>query len=174
MMMPEKQKPGCEHMKMPHAIPRGLLRFLIIKTLKSTEMTGTEIMRTLSERSGGDWQPSPGSIYPLLSALKEDGIIETVGDSKKYRITDEGRTRAKEFWKQSGKFAHKAQLGPRLWVQLMDPADQTRFHLHAIEFHIDLITELKDSLNAKQQQRLLKRIEDIGETINHIANSLKK
>ncbi len=172
--MLERHGKHCEHRKMPHAIPRGLLRFLIIKTLKSTEMTGTEIMRVLSERSGGEWQPSPGSIYPLLSSLKEDKIIETIGDSKKYRLTDEGHIRAKEFWKRTGKFAHKAHLGARLWVQLMDPADQAQFHLNAVLFHINLVTEVMDSFNVKQKQRLLKRLEDIQENIDQITGSLKE
>ena len=71
--------PHHKHPKMPHSVPRGLLHYLILKTLQSTAMTGTEIMQEFEKRSKevitsdkqseGAWKPSPGSIYPLLKKL---------------------------------------------------------------------------------------------------------
>lgn len=160
---------------MPHSIPRGLLRFLIIRLLKSNELTGSEIITTLSERSGGDWRPSPGSIYPLLSSLEDEGVIETIrteGRSKTYALTTEGKSVSTDFWKQKGKFLHRAHLGPRLWDQLMDPSDKARFHLGLVDFHLELIPNTIDSLNESQKQRLLKRIQKISSNLDVIIKTL--
>lgn len=175
-MHERRHSKDCKGMRMPQSIPRGLLRFLIIRLLKSNELTGSEIITTLSERSGGDWRPSPGSIYPLLSSLEDEGVIEitrTEGRSKTYALTDEGKSLSTDFWKHKGKFHHKAHLGPMLWDQLMEPSDKARFHLGLVEFHFELISNVIDSLNESQKQRLLKRIEKISSNLDAMINTLK-
>jgi len=77
-MNDEDSKKDCEHLAMPQSVPRGLLRHLIPRLLKDDTMTGAQIMQELSDRTGGEWQPSPGTIYPLLSSLEEDGFIEII------------------------------------------------------------------------------------------------
>ena len=44
-------------------VPRGLLRFLVLKMLSEKPMSGTEIAKQIEEQTGGRWKPSPGSIY---------------------------------------------------------------------------------------------------------------
>jgi DNA-binding PadR family transcriptional regulator len=54
---------------------------------------GYQIMQEVQERSGGVWSPSPGSVYPALAQLEDEGLIRTdESDGRKlFAITDEGR-----------------------------------------------------------------------------------
>ncbi|MGQ4892811.1 MAG: PadR family transcriptional regulator [Candidatus Njordarchaeia archaeon] len=75
-------------------IPKGFLRFYVLKLLLEKPMSGSEIMNEIEERTEGHWKPSPGSIYPLLAWLKENGLAEEVyveEGLKRYAITDKGK-----------------------------------------------------------------------------------
>jgi DNA-binding PadR family transcriptional regulator len=65
---------------------RGWLRPMVIELLKEKPMNGAEIMDRLYEMSNGWWNPSPGAIYPLLDALKLEGIISKRQDNR-YELT---------------------------------------------------------------------------------------
>jgi DNA-binding PadR family transcriptional regulator len=56
-------------------------------------MHGYQIIQELVERSGGLWRPSPGSIYPTLSALEDEGLVKADQQQGKrvFELTDEGR-----------------------------------------------------------------------------------
>ena len=73
-------------------VGRGDVRAAILHLLAEEPMHGYQIMQELSERSSGMWQPSPGSIYPTLQQLSDEGLIETTDqDGKKvYRLTEDG------------------------------------------------------------------------------------
>lgn len=71
---------------------KGFLTFLVLCLMKSKNMSGKEIRRELERRKGS--KPSPGTIYPVLKSLSENGWIEEVKDTKKekkYRITKSGK-----------------------------------------------------------------------------------
>jgi len=72
--------------------PRGLRR-IILMLLSRKEMSGAEIIDTIESMSWGYWRPSPGSVYPLLKEMEDEGLIEhrEVGNVKVYRLTDKGR-----------------------------------------------------------------------------------
>lgn len=56
-------------------------------------MHGYQIMQELEERSGGGWQPSPGSIYPTLQLLADEGLVVSAAEGGKniFSLTDSGR-----------------------------------------------------------------------------------
>ena len=76
-------------------VSRGDVRVAILHLLAEEPMHGYQIMQELSERSGGMWQPSPGSIYPTLQQLRDEGLIEATdeGGKKVYRLTEGGSTK---------------------------------------------------------------------------------
>jgi DNA-binding PadR family transcriptional regulator len=82
-------------MKHAEGVPRGLLRFLVLKFLVERPMSGTEIVGKIERETGGKWKPSPGSIYPLLSGLQVKGFTRkssTVESGRKlYSLTDSGK-----------------------------------------------------------------------------------
>ena len=54
---------------------------------------GYQIMQEIEKRSDGVWRPSPGSVYPALAQLEDEGLIrsEQVGDRRTFVLTDSGR-----------------------------------------------------------------------------------
>ena len=73
---------------------RGILGLLILAVLTDGEAHGYKIMKRIKELSGGVWKPAPGSLYPLLSYLENEGLItcDSRGDGGKKvcRLTREG------------------------------------------------------------------------------------
>jgi len=71
---------------------RGDVRIGILSVLAERPMHGYEIIRELESRSGGRWRPSPGSVYPTLQLLEDEGLIK--GDDRDgkrvFEITGEG------------------------------------------------------------------------------------
>ncbi|MFJ4688418.1 PadR family transcriptional regulator [Streptomyces sp. NPDC088789] len=77
---------------------RGDVRASILALLKDRPMHGYEMIQEIAERSGGAWKPSPGSVYPTLQLLEDEGLIasETEGGKKLFTLTDTGRRAADE------------------------------------------------------------------------------
>ena len=72
---------------------RGDVRSAVLALLTEKPMHGYQIIREIEERSGGAWKPSPGSVYPTLQLLADEGLIraEESNGRKTYSLTDEGR-----------------------------------------------------------------------------------
>ncbi len=70
---------------------RGMLSFLILFLLSKKPMHGQELADELGKRKGEN--PSPGTIYPALKALKENGLIKEKKEGKTivYALTSEGK-----------------------------------------------------------------------------------
>ena len=71
----------------------GKLRLYLLKLLDEAPRHGYEVIRLLQDRFMGIYAPSPGTIYPRLARLEEDGLVthEEVDGKKIYSITDKGR-----------------------------------------------------------------------------------
>jgi DNA-binding PadR family transcriptional regulator len=77
-------------------VGRGDVRAAILALLTEEPMHGYQIITELTERSGGVWRPSPGSVYPTLQAMEDQGLV-TASKSEGRRVfslTDEGRAAA--------------------------------------------------------------------------------
>ena len=75
-------------------VRRGDVRAAALSLLAEEPRNGYQIIQGIAERSGGVWQPSPGSVYPALQQLEDEGLIlaETPeGGRRRYALTDEGR-----------------------------------------------------------------------------------
>lgn len=79
----------------PPVFAHGHLRLYLLSLLDESEtgMHGYEFINALSERFGGTYIPSAGTIYPRLAKLEEEGLVSKVSDGRKtvYTITDAGR-----------------------------------------------------------------------------------
>lgn len=80
------------HMRKCIGVPKGMLQHITLSILETKPMSGSELMNEIEYYT--DWRPSPGSIYPLLSKLGEEGLIEQLesGDPslKRYSLTTSG------------------------------------------------------------------------------------
>jgi DNA-binding PadR family transcriptional regulator len=76
---------------------RGDVRAAALALLAESPLNGYQIIQEIGERSGGVWRPSPGSIYPALQQLEDEGLIRAEaaeGGRRAYQLTDEGRAYA--------------------------------------------------------------------------------
>jgi DNA-binding PadR family transcriptional regulator len=112
---------------------RGDVRLALLRLLAEQPANGYQLMQTIEERSGGRWRPSPGSVYPTLAQLEDEGLIRSVEaeGSRRFEITDVGRehleTRAgePEPWKPADEEGENAitELAP-LVIQIAKAAWQ--------------------------------------------------
>jgi DNA-binding PadR family transcriptional regulator len=72
---------------------RGDVRTALLLLLADEARNGYQLMQTIEERSGGRWRPSPGSVYPALAQLEDEGLVRAVerDGTKLFEITDAGR-----------------------------------------------------------------------------------
>ena len=91
---------------------RGDVRTAILMLLDEEPRNGYQLMQTIEERSGGRWRPSPGSVYPTLSQLEDEGLILAVerDGTKLFELTDQGRERLGE-----------SKTDPAPWAEEDDP-----------------------------------------------------
>lgn len=73
---------------------RGDVRLAILALLAEEPMHGYQIVTELTERSEGMWRPSPGSVYPTLQQLEDEGLVHAEEQSGRrvYHLTPEGRS----------------------------------------------------------------------------------
>lgn len=73
---------------------RGDIKFIILELIKEQPRHGYELIKVLEERYGGFYRPSPGTIYPTLQLLEDEGNLtsETVDGKRVYKITPAGET----------------------------------------------------------------------------------
>lgn len=81
--------------------PRGLVSYLVLELLAEQPRYGYEILKEIKELSGGHWEPSYGSVYPILYKFEENGWAERIEredepDRKYFELTDEGRAELDE------------------------------------------------------------------------------
>ena len=104
-------------------VGRGDVRAAIIALLAEEPMHGYQIITELTERSGGVWRPSPGSVYPTLQVMEDQGLV-TADKSEGRRVfslTEEGRAAA-----------DAAGDGPAPWEEAARGADRSLVDLRGL------------------------------------------
>jgi len=78
---------------------RGDIRNAVLQLLLGGPRHGYQLIQEISERSGGAWTPSPGSIYPTISQLEDEGLVTVTMEEgrKTITLTDAGRTAAEAY-----------------------------------------------------------------------------
>jgi DNA-binding PadR family transcriptional regulator len=76
-----------------HRFDSGDMKYVILKLLNDKPMHGYEVMKALEDETSGCYRPSPGSVYPTLQWLEDEGLVvaSEVAGKKVYSITDSGR-----------------------------------------------------------------------------------
>ncbi|NAZ88262.1 PadR family transcriptional regulator [Kineococcus indalonis] len=77
--------------------PRGDVRAAVLVLLAEGPSNGYRIIGEVERRSGGAWKPSPGSVYPTLQQLQDEGLIAPdPADAKRFSLTEDGRRHVQE------------------------------------------------------------------------------
>ncbi len=101
---------------------QGEVRLALLSLLGDGPAHGYELMKRLEERSGGMYQASAGTVYPVLQQLEDEGLIRSQEDAGKkvYHLTDAGRDELElnqeavdRIWKRAGGWKEwGARMGP--------------------------------------------------------------
>jgi DNA-binding PadR family transcriptional regulator len=83
---------------------RGEIRTALLAALAEGPGHGYDMMQTLEDKTGGAWRPSPGSVYPTLQLLEDEGLVHSdERDGKRvYEITEAGREEATRRIEEAG------------------------------------------------------------------------
>ncbi|MGB7359574.1 MAG: PadR family transcriptional regulator, partial [Mycobacterium sp.] len=138
---------------------RGDVRAAILKLLIDGPMHGYEMIQEINERSQQLWKPSPGSVYPTLQLLVDEGLLvatESEGSKKLFELTEDGRAAAEKIetapWDEITQGADPAAMGLRTAVgQLMGAVGQSA---HAA--------------TPEQQQRIVDIVNNARREIYHV------
>jgi DNA-binding PadR family transcriptional regulator len=97
---------------------RGEARYILLDALRGGPKHGYEIIKSLEERSGGQYAPSPGTVYPTMQLLEDLGLVRADKDAERrvFHLTDAGladlETHAQEiadFWERFGAASPNSQ-----------------------------------------------------------------
>lgn len=125
---------------------RGDVRAAILTLLTDRPMHGYEMIQEINERSQQLWKPSPGSVYPTLQLLVDEGLIvatESEGSKKLFELTDDGRSAAE-----------KIETAP--WDEITEGADPGAMGLRsAVGQLMGAVAQSAHAANTEQQQRIL-------------------
>jgi DNA-binding PadR family transcriptional regulator len=104
-------------------VRRGDVRSAILGVLAEAKATGEhingyQVIQQIAARSKGEWRPSPGSVYPTIQQLEDEGLIETdeAGGRRAIRLTAEG-----DAW-----VAEHGEEVAAVWRPFEDHADESR------------------------------------------------
>jgi DNA-binding PadR family transcriptional regulator len=92
------------------------VRGLLLAALLDGPAHGYELMRRLEGQAGGRWRPSPGSVYPLLQLLEDEGLVRGRDSEgrKVFELTERGRAQADAG--QLRDLTAEPRPGPRTWT----------------------------------------------------------
>jgi DNA-binding PadR family transcriptional regulator len=124
---------------------RGDVRYAILALLQERPMHGYEMMQELAERTQGLWRPSPGSLYPALQLLEDQGFVrsESAEGRRQFTLTDEGRAHLKEHGKSSAP-----------WESMVHDADQGDMALRSALHHVGVaVHQVSEAGTPEQKER---------------------
>ncbi len=164
------------------AVPKGFLRHQVLELLNEKPMSGSEIMNEIEKRTNGCWKPSPGSVYPLLAWLQDNGYIREAPSEesgvKRYTLTDKGR----QLLEEQRKMRCHLRMGRKLFVPpLIDsfllclPHEQTEEVLEAFRRLFKAFLSLGLTLEERFSEQTLKEtLQVLNETSQRLEDIEKK
>jgi DNA-binding PadR family transcriptional regulator len=109
---------------------------VILALLAERPMHGYEMLEELSRRTSGLWRPSPGSLYPALQLLEDQGLLRSVEEQgrRRFELTEEGRA-----------LQAQSTPGTALWEKIVSAADDgalaLRSALRGVELAVSQVAE---------------------------------
>jgi len=172
------------HMAM---VPKGFLRYHVLKLLDEKPMSGSELMGEIEKQTNGHWRPSPGSIYPLLAWLQDKGYIKEAAEQeagiKRYALSEQGKTFLKEHVKKCEEmrkhFRHfgpgPAFMGP-MWFEFF-PEKTKELLMSGKDLAMamwNLRDELRREYSEKAVEEAKKAMEEATKKIEEITKKLRE
>ncbi len=179
---PPPLPPFRHWMKHMAAVPKGFLRYQVLELLNEKPLSGSEIMNEIEKKTGGCWRPSPGSVYPLLAWLQDNGYVQEAPTKesgiKRYTLTDKGRQLLEEQRKLKMQFkkGRKIFAPPffgALWLHI--PPEEAEELRNAVGRLIKAFLSLGISLEEKFSEQAIKEtLKILDETAQKLEEVNKK
>jgi len=182
-----------EHMPRPFrrwirhtaSVPKGFLRYYVLKLLKEKPMSGSEIIEEIEKETDGRWKPSPGSIYPLLSWLKDNDYTKELPKEeegmKRYMLTEQGE----KFFEEQTKLGEKLRKKLELLAPLpfggfwFSPRSKKLSEIRGpVRRFVRALLDLRKALEENPTEQALKEVEEFlnntTEKMEEISEKLKE
>jgi DNA-binding PadR family transcriptional regulator len=165
-------------------VPKGFIRYHVLESLSEKPMSGSEIMDEIEKRTNGRWKPSPGSVYPLLAWLQDNGYLKELPTDqsglKRYELTQNGKKlleeqrKIKMAFRKDAKFFAPPFLGA-LWFRI--PPEKTAGVRESMHRAMSAFFELGASLEKKFSKEALdqarKVLDDTANRLEELDRKLK-
>jgi len=137
-------------------VERGGVRIAILHLLNDEPMHGYQIIQEISERTDGVWNPSPGSVYPTLQQVEDEGLVssERKGGKNVFSLTDEGRAFVQN------------EAGPAPWEVMGSEFDGELIELRDTAFEVGAaLMQVAQTGSAEQVQQAKEIVADTKKQI---------
>jgi DNA-binding PadR family transcriptional regulator len=164
-------------------VPKGFIRYHVLEALNEKPMSGSELMEEIENHSGGFWKPSPGSIYPLLAWLQDNGYVKELPQEnglKRYELTQNGKALFEEQKKIRQKFREQGGFMPGQFFdsfltkipheKLAEIRDSMR-HLALAMFKLG--NKLREEYSQEALTEALKVVNEASKKLEEISEKLK-
>ncbi|GAA0610019.1 PadR family transcriptional regulator [Kribbella sandramycini] len=132
---------------------RGDVRAAILAVLAEQPMNGYQLIQEIAERSGGAWKPSPGSIYPTLQQLEDEGLVTADAEvgRRTFTLTDDGRAYVAE---------HADEVAAP-WEAMSAPADDDNGFKPVLGQVAAALWQIMSTGTPEQQERAREAVADL-------------
>ena len=160
------------------SVPKGFLRYCVLRLLKEKPMSGSEIMGEMEKETNGHWKPSPGSVYPLLAWLQDNGYAREIpteeSGMKRYMLTEKGERFLEEQTKFGERLRRKLEfLAPPFFsgFWLSPHSKKLRELRKPVRRFVKALLNLKNTLEENLTGQALK---EVGEFLNSTAEKMEE
>jgi DNA-binding PadR family transcriptional regulator len=174
-------------MKHTAMVPKGFLRYQLLKMLCEKSMSGSEIMTELEGKTNGYWKPSPGSIYPLLAWLQDQAYIKEADQKepgiRRYTLTEQGKAFLEQETKRREELDRRLEhfgttpsfVGP-MWLPF-DREDARELRKIAREFGKavrDVFHEMRREHSKEATEQAMRTLEEATGKLQEITRKLQE
>jgi DNA-binding PadR family transcriptional regulator len=162
-------------------VPKGFIRYHVLEALNEKPMSGSELIEEIEKRTGGFWKPSPGSIYPLLAWLQDNGYVKELPSEnglKRYELSQTGKTLLEEQKNIRKKFREEAGFMPGQFFDaflMKIPPEKIGEIRDAMKRFATAMFQVGNTLREKYSEQSLKEaLRVLGETSTRLEELNKK
>ena len=131
---------------------KGDVRSAILSLLGDGPLNGYAIIKAVAEKTDDAWRPSPGSVYPTLQQLVDEGLITPVGEGRKteFELTDDGRAYVAD---------HEDELN-RAWASVPQPAASAVELFQAVGKLMGVLGQFRHTATDEQRKAATEKIDE--------------
>lgn len=132
---------------------KGDVRSAILSLLSEGPTNGYGLIKAIHTKTEGAWRPSPGSVYPTLQQLVDEGLIvpTSEGARAEYELTDEGRTHVEE---------HSEEIAGA-WTTSRHPLQEQGELLGAARKLAGVVRQVATEGTSEQRSAASKKLDDL-------------